>query len=192
MWIKRHKFVLASTPGWLVVNNSRRSVSKSWLLTCTSNLSHALTIYCGMKSWLFNEHMRANLQEPYNQCYFMVFSHVFSQLTRSQLHVALGQLIDPRTFVLECWMLSLIYKEYQQEKTLRKAQLETKKQTMLVSIDEMTNGLLTRIDENVSKVIPFLHIYSIDFENRCFSLFVSDIALQFFPFLRFQQIFFFT
>uniref|UniRef100_A0AA82N422 Transposase n=1 Tax=Schistosoma mansoni TaxID=6183 RepID=A0AA82N422_SCHMA len=81
-------------------------------------------------------------------------------------------------------MLSLIYKEYQHEKTLRKAQLETKKRTMLVSIDEMTNGLLTKIDENVSKVFfsvcwchcspvfsPSLRLFdlSIEFRNTLFA-----------------------
>ncbi|CAH8642200.1 unnamed protein product [Schistosoma mattheei] len=76
-----------------------------------------------------------------------------SQLTRSQLHVALGQLIDPRT------------SEYQHEKTLRKAQLETKKQTMLISIDEMTNGLLTRIDENVSKAYINQHRLNSEFKE---------------------------
>uniref|UniRef100_A0A095AK54 pyruvate dehydrogenase (acetyl-transferring) n=1 Tax=Schistosoma haematobium TaxID=6185 RepID=A0A095AK54_SCHHA len=56
-------------------------------------------------------------------------------------------------------------KEYQQEKTLRKAQLETKKQTMLVSIDEMTNGLLTRIDENVSKAYINQHRLNSEFKE---------------------------
>nr|AAW24639.1 SJCHGC03079 protein [Schistosoma japonicum] len=49
-------------------------------------------------------------------------------------------------------MLSSIYKEYQHEKIRRKAKLEAKKQAMLFSINQMINGLLTKIDENVSKV----------------------------------------
>ncbi|CAH8665243.1 unnamed protein product [Schistosoma margrebowiei] len=62
-------------------------------------------------------------------------------------------------------MLSLIYKEYQHEKTLRKAQLETKKQTMLVSIDEMTNGLLTKIDKNISKAYINQHRLNSEFKE---------------------------
>nr|CAH8820748.1 unnamed protein product [Trichobilharzia regenti] len=48
-------------------------------------------------------------------------------------------------------MLTLIYKEYQNVKSQRKAQLESKKQVMLTSINQVSNELLAKIDENVSK-----------------------------------------
>nr|CAH8820742.1 unnamed protein product [Trichobilharzia regenti] len=50
-------------------------------------------------------------------------------------------------------MLTLIYKEYQNVKSQRKAQLESKKQVMLTSINQVSNELLAKIDENVSKVM---------------------------------------
>ncbi|CAH8563688.1 unnamed protein product [Schistosoma turkestanicum] len=62
-------------------------------------------------------------------------------------------------------MFSSIYKEYQHEKTYRKAQLEAKKQCMLVSINEMTNGLLNKIDQNVSKAYTNQHRLNSEFKE---------------------------
>nr|AAW25690.1 SJCHGC03830 protein [Schistosoma japonicum] len=62
-------------------------------------------------------------------------------------------------------MLSSIYKEYQHEKIRRKAKLEAKKQAMLFSINEMINGLLTKIDENVSKAYINQHRLNTEFKE---------------------------
>nr|CAH8876289.1 unnamed protein product [Trichobilharzia regenti] len=62
-------------------------------------------------------------------------------------------------------MLTLIYKEYQNVKSQRKAQLESKKQVMLTSINQVSNELLAKIDENVSKAYINQHRLNSEFKE---------------------------